>query len=451
MKKLFSISIMMTLMMSSLLISCSPDDPTGGVEKPNNVVTNLTTDVSPFSLTLNGAINNYSVAEVSRGQYGFLYVVSNEMDEFTAKNLFEEYLANGSATGCKKRYAVNLLTGNAFSVNIIDLTPNSKVFYCALFETEKGDVFIGEVQSVISSEFTPSVKATNVLAARLLDCKLKVDIDFSGATNKECLCGIYYSDSEETLLAGGIQQQYKGPWKQEGFEINISQIKANTTYYVRPYVYYKAEKKYYYGDIIEFTTLNPDDFAVDMGLSVKWASCDLGASQPLEIGWAFQYLTTNPVPLTLYSYNDYMSYEDYNRIVSENNSATEHDAATYYLGGKWRMPTLAEVEELIANMVMEVKTPNNFEDIENEHIVIWSKAKQGAHIKFNHFAVLTSTENLAVVRTLYRWTATADPEVAYGSYSMMPNMYYFDEYDYKVYTSYSTPMMECLIRPVCDY
>ena len=162
---------MMTLMMSSLLISCSPDDPTGGVEKPDNVVTNLATDVTPFSVTLNGAINNYSVAAVSRGQYGFLYVVSNEMDEIAAKNLFEEYLANGSATGCKKRYAVNLLTGNAFSVNIIDLTPNSKVFYCALFETEKGDVFIGEVQSVISSEFTPSVKATNVLAARLLDCK----------------------------------------------------------------------------------------------------------------------------------------------------------------------------------------------------------------------------------------------------------------------------------------
>jgi hypothetical protein len=71
---------------------------------------------------------------------------------------------------------------------------------------------------------------------------------------------------------------------------------------------------------------------VDLGLSVKWATCNVGATAPEKGGDKFQwgavtttgsYTTEDPYVLPL-----------------------EMDAAAVNMGGKWRMPTDAELTEL---------------------------------------------------------------------------------------------------------
>lgn len=54
------ILLLMTLLVVPFL-SCTPDDPAvEGGSQLDDVVTNQATNVTPFSVTLNGAINNFS-------------------------------------------------------------------------------------------------------------------------------------------------------------------------------------------------------------------------------------------------------------------------------------------------------------------------------------------------------------------------------------------------------
>ena len=104
-------------------------------------------------------------------------------------------------------------------------------------------------------------------------------------------------------------------------------------------------------DYVDFTekpsdpTLTPGDY-VDLGLSVKWASCNLGASTPAGKGGYYAWGETSTK--TEYSEKNYAYYKEgsgYTNI-GENIAGTQYDAATVNLGKDWRMPTQDEVQEL---------------------------------------------------------------------------------------------------------
>ena len=109
---------------------------------------------------------------------------------------------------------------------------------------------------------------------------------------------------------------------------------------------------------------------VDLGLSVKWATCNVGANSPEEFGsyfawgetttkeeysWAtYKYCEGTAFTLTKY-YNDkkYGTTPDYKWTLE-----TADDAATANLEGEWRMPTEKEIEELVNNCTWEWTTQN---------------------------------------------------------------------------------------------
>ena len=106
--------------------------------------------------------------------------------------------------------------------------------------------------------------------------------------------------------------------------------------------------------------------AVDLGLSVKWASCNLGAILPEEYGDYYAWGETEPKndyswstykwckgenQMTKYSINSsygYNGFTDGKTILDP-----EDDAAYVNLGGEWRMPTKAEQDELRDSCVWE--------------------------------------------------------------------------------------------------
>lgn len=90
--------------------------------------------------------------------------------------------------------------------------------------------------------------------------------------------------------------------------------------------------------------------AVDLGLSVKWASMNVGAKKPTDMGTHFSWAETTPVDEKY----DYMGYSnpDMVRAGVLNNDymiTAEHDAATVNKGACWRMPTGTEACELYDN------------------------------------------------------------------------------------------------------
>lgn len=91
---------------------------------------------------------------------------------------------------------------------------------------------------------------------------------------------------------------------------------------------------------------------VDMGLSVKWASCNLGANKCEQPGsyYAWGEISTksdyNASNSTTYSYS--LSDLKSKKVINSNNVLlSTTDAATVELGKNWRIPTKEEAEELI--------------------------------------------------------------------------------------------------------
>ncbi|MBR4730163.1 MAG: formylglycine-generating enzyme family protein [Prevotella sp.] len=90
-----------------------------------------------------------------------------------------------------------------------------------------------------------------------------------------------------------------------------------------------------------------DEQFVDLGLSVKWANCNVGANEPQEYGDYFAWGEVNTKDY--YSRNNYKYYSNGNFIdIGSDISGTEYDAATHNMGNDCRMPTKAEYEELIS-------------------------------------------------------------------------------------------------------
>ena len=108
--------------------------------------------------------------------------------------------------------------------------------------------------------------------------------------------------------------------------------------------------------------------AVDLGLSVKWACCNVGASVPEGYGgyyaWGETEEKSDYTPLTYKYYlgdldgdGYYYDSNEYQNIGS-NISGTSYDVAHVKWGGSWRMPTLSEIKELCDKCSWEWTTVN---------------------------------------------------------------------------------------------
>lgn len=98
---------------------------------------------------------------------------------------------------------------------------------------------------------------------------------------------------------------------------------------------------------------------IDLGLSVKWATCNVGATSPEKCGEYFAWGEISSK--SEYTWNNYRWYDSTDGYLKYNNEKNQKgydgkttleyadDAASANWGDSWRMPTVAEFEELIDN------------------------------------------------------------------------------------------------------
>ncbi len=99
-------------------------------------------------------------------------------------------------------------------------------------------------------------------------------------------------------------------------------------------------------------SINGHDY-VDLGLSVKWATCNVGADSPTDYGDYFAWGETT----TKSQYTEGNSVT-YAVSMGDISGKATYDAARANWGGTWRMPTSDEVDELINNCTTEWTTIN---------------------------------------------------------------------------------------------
>ena len=108
---------------------------------------------------------------------------------------------------------------------------------------------------------------------------------------------------------------------------------------------------------------------VDLGLSVKWATCNIGATTPEGYGDYFAWGETEPK--TNYSWSTYKYCNGLSSTLTKYNTDSSRgtvdnkttldlsdDAARVNWGGNWRMPTRAEQDELRKNCIWTWTTQN---------------------------------------------------------------------------------------------
>ena len=92
---------------------------------------------------------------------------------------------------------------------------------------------------------------------------------------------------------------------------------------------------------------NEDFFvnAIDLGLSVKWAEHNVGATKPEEYGGYYAWGEVEEKER--YSALTYSHYQNESFVnIGEDIKGSKYDVAHVEWGGDWRMPTFSELEEL---------------------------------------------------------------------------------------------------------
>lgn len=159
--------------------------------------------------------------------------------------------------------------------------------------------------------------------------------------------GIKYSESESNIKDKNGKSIDVDNFTSSDCEVTLTNLKPSTKYYYRAYAV--ADGEYHYGEIRSFTTTydyTPGE-AVDLGLSVKWANRNIGASQPEEIGMSFYWgQTLNSESKDWHEFS-LSTLINQGYIDDNNNLSSSYDTAAQIWGSKWRMPTKDEFQELI--------------------------------------------------------------------------------------------------------
>ena len=185
---------------------------------------------------------------------------------------------------------------------------------------------------------------------------------------------------------------------------------------------------------------------VDLGLSVKWATCNIGADSAWNGGAYFEWGEVEPRQWGDSKENKYCAYFSditkyctiakygYNGLVDDKIILdAEDDAATINWGGRWRMPTKEEFEELCDNCTFELQTLNG----KIGYKVI------GKNGNFIFLPMPDFEEGEAMwVRVGRYWSSSLYISLPFQAYQMVLEKYSVDVHDWSRSSS-------AFIRPVC--
>ena len=182
--------------------------------------------------------------------------------------------------------------------------------------------------------------------------------------------GICLSTSSNPSLSDEVQKHTAVSGMINSIDVDLSlpytfsELKSNTTYYYRAYFKNNLDGIVQYADEIKsFQTggmlLCPDNnhpHAIDLGLpsGTKWCCMNVGASSPEQYGGYYAWGETSEKS----EYN-FLTYSREGFNVSDIDIAgTSYDVAHVRMGGSWRMPSLAQLQELRNNCTATITLQN---------------------------------------------------------------------------------------------
>ena len=223
-----------------------------------------------------------------------------------------------------------------------------------------------------SGEKTEGIKVTTDDASDITYCsaRLNATCSITNAKGEQCVAIFYYGTLNELdnikvkgekIVVDMISESTKS------FSMEIKGLEVLTKYFFVAYVI--IDGKEYGGSVKSFTTKDTKENGyefVDLGLSVKWATWNVGASHPWEGGepyawgeietkssytWTNYKFRTSGDSYDNVKFNKYNTSSSYGTVDNKTTLDSEDDVAHVKWGGNWRMPTQAELDELRNNCI----------------------------------------------------------------------------------------------------
>ena len=300
------------------------------------VISSITTDdaaVTAISATTYGTIQNLSGLASSSYQVGSVYST------------------NSDPTQGGTRQIGSIDENGKVSASLSGLTEGTTYYY-ATFVTLQGKVTkYGEVKSFVATDADVATQAASDITAcsATLNGQAQGISDILAATS----VGFKYALSADGVPTGVDVALDEAAGS---FSVNAMSLLPGTTYYYAAYT--KVGDGFILGNIQSFSTAEQSMEYVDMGLSVLWAKCNIGAEEESETGILVGFGDQS-------FYNTSTSNDDYTPwdVAGTDDDTINGLNIDGSAKSKSKMPTIEQIEELIAKTTQEQATVDGVEGI----------------------------------------------------------------------------------------
>ena len=300
------------------------------------VISSITTDdaaVTAISATTYGTIQNLSGMAPSSYQVGSVYSTS----------------ADPTVGGTRQ---IGSIDENGKVTAVLSGLVEGSTYYYATFVTLQGKVTkYGDVKSFVATDADVATSAATDITA----CTAVMNGQAHGIDDILAASSVGF---KYALSADGVPTGVEVSINETAslFSAKVPSLLPGTTYYYAAYT--KVGDGFILGNTQSFTTASQVMEYVDMGLSVLWAKCNIGAEKESEAGILVGYGDQS-------FYNRSTSNDDYTPW----DIAGTEDDTIYGLSidgdskSKSKMPTIEQIEELIAKTTQEYVTVDGVDGI----------------------------------------------------------------------------------------
>lgn len=325
----------LSLATSLFLTACNDDDINiynDPLVDASSVVTG-SSDVTSTTATLYGTVSGLQDRAAASYGVGFYYTTSDHA------------LSNVSA-GDLSQSVTGSLDGTALTATLTDLMPGTVIYYQTYVTLSATLTFRGEIKSLVTTDATVKAAAASSTNAfgTTIDCSFDqapegsvVGVTLSTSNDMEAVRDGLHIAAGEVATRGNQAVVVKG-------------LVPSTTYYYAPYV--NVGPGEVFGEVQSFTTPSYDfdveNDLVDLGLSVKWAKYNVGATSETEFGGLYGFGDVTGVMSSI-------NPEDYGNDGADTYKSLKDVAAVAYKN-KATLPSAADWEELFSRCSLEWTT-----------------------------------------------------------------------------------------------